>query len=98
MAENDVILLCMGAANRDPAVFDEPDVFDMTRSKIAHVGFGIGMHNCLGGNLARLQAEVVLNVLRHDYPTIELVPGDEAWQTESLILRSPSRLLARVRS
>jgi cytochrome P450 len=56
------ILNMIGAANRDPAHFENPDVFDVTR-KAAHVGFGHGVHFCLGAALARLESSIALRAL-----------------------------------
>jgi cytochrome P450 len=51
-----------GAANRDPAIFDRPDEIDLDRPR-RHVGFGSGIHVCLGNTLARLEARVVVETL-----------------------------------
>jgi cytochrome P450 len=93
IAPGDQVLLCLAAANRDPAVFAEPDVFDPDRAPGPQLGFGFGMHGCLGGALAELQARVVLDALveRGLRPT-----GEVRWQTESLIVRAPVALPMRL--
>ena len=57
------IALGLGAANRDPAKFDNPDVFDITRRSAGHVGFGVGTHACAGQMMARLEADVLYRTL-----------------------------------
>jgi len=54
------LLLLIGAANRDPAAFPAPDVFDLDRDTSALISFGSGRHYCLGANLARLEAQIAL--------------------------------------
>ncbi|TCK26964.1 cytochrome P450 [Pseudonocardia endophytica] len=54
------VFLSPSAANRDPEVFDDPDTFDIGREKSAQLGFGVGMHYCLGAPLARLEASVAI--------------------------------------
>jgi cytochrome P450/surfactin synthase thioesterase subunit len=94
VAAGEQILLCLAGANRDPEAFDEPDRFDITRRGPPHVGFGLGMHACLGGALARLQAQAAVQALAARYPSLRPA-GDVAWQTHSLILRGLDRLPVR---
>jgi cytochrome P450 len=61
------------AANRDPAVFSEPDTFDVTRSNIRHVSFGSGIHFCLGAMLARIELATIFEVIVRDLPEISMV-------------------------
>jgi len=71
-------LLCyLGGANRDPAVFDDPDRFDVTRENAsAHVAFSSGAHYCLGASLARREAEVGLRALYERFPDLVVTaPG-----------------------
>ena len=68
----DEILLVLGAANRDPSVFAEPDRLDVTRDARRHVAFGGGIHHCLGAALARLGGEVALRGLLDRFPGLHL--------------------------
>ncbi len=62
----------LGAANRDPDVFADPDRLDLGRDPNPQVGFGRGMHFCLGAPLARLEAEVALPMLLERFPALRL--------------------------
>jgi methyl-branched lipid omega-hydroxylase len=74
--EGDKVVLFYGAANRDPRVFDDPEVFDIARDPNPHVGFGgPGPHFCLGAHLARRELSVVFRQLLTRLPDIEVV-GD----------------------
>jgi hypothetical protein len=90
VAAGEVILLCLGAANRDPAVFADPDAFDITRDTTGHVALGDGLHGCLGGQLAQLQAQVVLERLASR--PFRLRDEPLQWQTHSQIVRGLTRL------
>jgi cytochrome P450 len=70
------VLVCIGAANRDPTVFDRPDEFDLRRPNASqHLSFGSGPHLCLGAPLARLEARIVLEELAAALPGLRLTPG-----------------------
>ena len=90
----DQLLLCLAAANRDPAVFADPDAFDLDREPRAHLGFGHGMHGCLGGMLAELQAEVAFGTLAGD--RLELTGEPLEWQDHTVIVRGLKRLPVRL--
>ena len=70
--KRDNIVLLLGAANRDPDVFENPDRLDVGRRPGPHLSFGRGIHRCPGVFLARLQARVVLEVLFERFPSIGL--------------------------
>ena len=60
------------SANRDPAVFENPDTFDITRWPNPHVAFGSGVHHCLGVNLARLEGQETFKALARRFPSFRL--------------------------
>ena len=68
----DKVVLSYAAANRDGAVFDNPDTFDITREHNPHVSFGFGTHFCLGGGVARLEGRILLTKLLDRFPKIEV--------------------------
>lgn len=71
VAAGTILTLCIGAANRDPAVFPEPDRFDITRSPNPHLAFGAGIHTCAGLNVARLEAQVAVLSLVQRFPGLQ---------------------------
>jgi pimeloyl-[acyl-carrier protein] synthase len=68
LRQGDHVAFLLGAANRDPAVFPDPDRLDITRCTANHLAFGQGTHYCLGAPLARLEAAIVLRTLLQRLP------------------------------
>jgi len=75
------LVLYYGAANRDPAVFDDPETFDITRSPNPHLAFGTGTHFCAGSHMAGLQMRVVFEELLRRFPRIGLEGAPERLQS-----------------
>ena len=69
----DRVYLALAGANRDPAVFPEPDRLDLARDPNPHVGFGQGLHFCLGASLARREVQIALVSLLARFPKLHLV-------------------------
>jgi cytochrome P450 len=81
------VLTLLGAANRDPDVFDDPDRLDITRERIKPLAFGGGIHLCLGAQLARIEADVALSVLLDRLPALELENIDDPDWKQTITLR-----------
>lgn len=93
----DLVLSLLGAANRDPAVFTEPDRLDVGRYPNPHVAFGGGVHYCLGAPLARLEAKVVFERLLARWDRMELDESGVEW-LDSVSLRGLRSLPLRIRA
>lgn len=79
LEEGDAVGLVLGAANRDPEVFTEPDRLDIGRAGGRHLAFGLGTHFCMGPALARMEARLALRALRRRFPRLRLA-GDPEWR------------------
>jgi cytochrome P450 len=91
------IAMLFGAANRDPRVFERPDEFDVGRENAAqHIGFGGGIHVCIGAPLARVELAASVEALRRRWPKLELVEEPRhtgafvIWGLEGLRLKRPT--------
>jgi len=84
--KNSIVAAVIGAANRDPAHFPDPDRLDVTRRENRHIAFGFGIHFCLGAPLARIEGQVAIGTLLRRWPTLKLVSDTPEWR-ESSVLR-----------
>lgn len=88
------IVNIMGAANRDPDRFPDPDTLDLGRPDCQPLSFGFGVHHCLGAALARTEAEVGLGLLLDRFPRLRLVREQAAWR-RTIVFRGLEDLPAR---
>ncbi|MFC5155893.1 cytochrome P450, partial [Streptomyces amakusaensis] len=88
IAAGDPVLVVLAAADRDPDRFDEPDVLDLSRRDNQHLGYGHGIHYCLGAPLARLEGQTAIATLLRRLPDLRLAadPADLRWRG-GLIMR-----------
>jgi cytochrome P450 len=93
----DAILLLLGGANRDPAVFEHPDIFDTTRTNAReHLSFGSGVHACLGAALARMELHIGLQSLFEHFPQLTL--AGEPTFNDSILLHGLKHLPVSLRA
>ena len=92
--KRDNIVLLLGAANRDPDVFDEPDRLDVGREQRTHLAFGRGIHHCLGAPLARLEGRIALEMLLERFSEIGL-RADRPRFRKTIVLRGLESLPLR---
>jgi len=91
--KDDWVLLPFPAANRDPLQFEDPDTFVIDRAQNRHAAFGLGIHRCLGSNLARLELKVAIEEFVKRFTAFELA-GDVTWSVGQV--RGPRVLPVRV--
>src|SRR6516165_9154415 len=87
LAKTERIRWFISSANRDPAMFADPDRFDITRQPNQHVAFGSGTHHCLGATLARVEGQEVFKALAERFPNIEMATETLEYQP-SITFRS----------
>lgn len=88
-----LVALLIGAANRDPQVFDDPDRIDLSRDPNPHLSFSFGIHHCLGAALARLEAAVAIPAIIQGLPNLALAE-EPAWR-DTFVLRGMTSLPVR---
>jgi cytochrome P450 len=93
MKADEWVLLPFPAANRDPAVFDRAEEFVIDRAENRHAAFGLGIHRCIGSNLARLELKVAVEEFVKRFPRFELA-GEVAWSRGQI--RGPRALPVRI--
>ncbi|MFD7860230.1 cytochrome P450 [Streptomyces microflavus] len=78
------VLVSIGAANHDPAHFDNPDVLDITRTGIQHLAFGHGFHHCVAASLGRVELQEGIRALLTRFPDL-CIAGEVLWKVDSLV-------------
>ncbi len=91
LAKGDFAMLLLASANHDPAQFEEPERFDVGRTPNNHLGFGFGIHHCLGAPLARMEAQVALGSLVRRAPRLSLTV-DHVVYKHNIVLRGMESL------
>lgn len=95
IARGDLVVVSIAGANRDPAVFADPDVFDPARPNArTHLAFALGPHFCLGARLARAEAEIAVRTLFARLPNLRPAPG-HPHEPRGLVFRKPPELHLR---
>ena len=88
----ELVRVSLGAANRDPAVFENPDRYDLARANVRrHLAFAAGPHVCLGVHLARLEARLALRAMLERFPALRLDPASPS-AVSGLVFRKPASL------
>ena len=85
--KGDMVIIALASANRDETVFENPEIFDITRENNRHIAFGHGSHFCLGAPLARLEAKIAITTLFNRMPELQ-IKGDREeikWQGNYLM-------------
>jgi cytochrome P450 len=98
IAAGQFVLLWIASANRDEAVFDRADTFDIARTPNQHIAFGFGSHSCIGSHLASIEGSIVLRAILERTKSFELVNREPLPMHSSFVARSyrslPVRLIA----
>jgi cytochrome P450 len=91
------VMFALAAGNRDPRRYDEPNRFDINRPDIRPLGFGGGLHVCIGAALARLEVQVVVTALLDRFPELSLDRAQVSWRKDNPTVRGPATLPVRLR-
>jgi len=94
IGKGEMVMPFIGAADRDPAQFADPDRLDLARTDNRHIAFGWGIHFCLGAPLARVEGQIAIDTLVRRFPKLELVTNEPEYR-QSLTLRGLKTLPVR---
>jgi cytochrome P450 len=94
MAQGQSVICLLGSANRDPAVYDNPDRLDIKRADVRPMSFGGGIHYCLGAQLARIEGEIAIATLLRRLPNLRLDDIDHPDWRQTFVLRGLNKLPA----
>jgi cytochrome P450 len=95
LRRDQIVIQLLGAANRDPEHFRQPESFDAERKPNRHIAFGSGVHFCIGAPLARLEARLALRAILDRWPDLELANEAVEWQSEKALFRCVRSLPVR---
>lgn len=87
ISKGDTILLGIASANRDPSVFENPNLFDPSRKPNPHIGFGHGMHHCVGSKLSRFEMQKFIPRFMQAFPNIRFDPEEKAIWDKKVFFR-----------
>ena len=96
LERGDRIVVLQGAANHDPARFENPDRLDLRRDPNAPLSFGWGIHHCIGAPLARMEGEIAFNALLERFPSIALTGEEPHWRPSFTLARPAGAAAAGV--
>ena len=94
LEKNRTVVCLLGAANRDPEIFSDPDRLDITRRDVQPLSFGGGIHYCLGAQLARIEAEIAIGTLLRRLPNLQLDDIEHPDWRQTFVLRGLNKLPA----
>jgi cytochrome P450 len=94
IARGEAVICLLGAANRDPDMFDDPERLDITRQNVRPLSFGGGIHYCLGAQLAKLEAEIAFRAIAERLPGLRLDNVETPQWRPTLTLRRLATLPA----
>ena len=95
LKKGQTVVCLLGSANRDPAVYPDPDRLDITRRDVRPLSFGGGIHYCVGAQLARIEGEIAIGTLLRRLPNLRLSDIDHPDWRQTFVLRGLNKLPAR---
>ena len=95
LEKGQTVVCLLGSANRDPAVYPDPDRLDITRRDVRPLSFGGGIHYCVGAQLARIEGEIAIGTLLRRLPNLRLDDVDHPDWRQTFVLRGLNKLPAR---